>query len=80
MKRTGCYMISFAVIVMLAVSAQGGVPLRIVTFDVMNMEEGSAYMPWTSRRTLLLYIIGLVCLCLNTGEVFSATTLYSGNP
>ncbi len=83
MKRIGCYMISFAVIVMLAVSAQGGVPLRIVTFDVMNMEEGSAYMPWTSRSTdicLKLHRIHADIIGLQDADSLQVSDLAQGLP
>lgn len=51
MRLQYTYIITFIVGILTAMPSKASIKLRMASFDVMNMEEGDAYMPWTSRST-----------------------------
>jgi hypothetical protein len=51
MRLQYTYIITFIVGILTAMPSEASIKLRMASFDVMNMEDGDAYMPWTSRST-----------------------------
>ena len=83
MRHIANFIISAALTVMLAAPAQGSVKLRIITFDIMNMEEGESYMPWTSRSTdicLKLHKINADIMGLQDVDSLQLSDLSQGLP
>ena len=83
MRHIANFIISAALTFMLAAPAQGSVKLRIITFDIMNMEEGESYMPWTSRSTdicLKLHKINADIMGLQDVDSLQLSDLSQGLP
>ncbi len=53
MKRLTTCIVSLILMSTLVSPVQANIKLRMVSFDIMNMQEGESYLPWMSRSTAI---------------------------